>query len=94
MNFISINSLKTELCDLIVKYYPQIHLRILFLNYNSAAGFFNYKNLIPDLMYRTVILCINIRVRSAARPMMAKVPDTCTHVLLNMEVCLLALVYC
>ena len=55
MNSETNNSLKTEFSDLIDKYYPQIDLRIMFMNNNSVGRFFNYKDRIPDFMNGNIV---------------------------------------
>ena len=90
MNSKSNNSLKTELSDLIGKYYPLIELRILFLNNNSVGGYFNQKDRIPDLMNSNIVH--KYQFPQCSEIYVGKVPDICTHVLLNIGVCLLVLV--
>ena len=48
-------SLKTELCELIFKYYPQIDLKIIFVNSNSIGNFFNFKNRVQTLLQSNLV---------------------------------------
>ena len=57
LSFSENQSLKTELFSLMFKFYPQIDLKVIFVNSNSVGNFFKFKDRVPtslqsNLVYR------------------------------------------
>ena len=81
MNSENNKSLKTELSDLLGKYYPQIDLRILFMNNNSVGRFFNYKDRIPDFLQSNIVYkyscpqCSETYVGESSRHMYTRIAE-------------------